>query len=47
MINSVGRDIPDDLLAGGRQVYRGAFYRNNSTYRKAAPTVRGLSLIHI
>ncbi|MBP5159858.1 MAG: citrate lyase subunit alpha, partial [Lachnospiraceae bacterium] len=42
MINSVGRDIPDELLEGGKQVYRGAFYRHNSTYKKASPTVRGI-----
>lgn len=37
MKNAVGRDIPDDLLTGGRQVYQGRDFRNMESYQKAAP----------
>ena len=26
MKNAVGREIPDDLLTGGKEVYQGKFY---------------------
>ena len=49
MINSVGREIPDEVLkelseSYGREVegFQGAFYRHNKTYKKAAPVVRGV-----
>ena len=42
MINSVGREIPDELLKNGKEVYQGAYYRHNKTYKKAAPVVRGV-----
>lgn len=40
MINSIGRDIPDELLKSGLEPYQGAFYRDGYVYRKSAPTVR-------
>lgn len=38
MINAVGREIPDELLVNGREVYQGKFYRDGKTVKKAAPT---------
>lgn len=41
MINKVGREIPDELLAQyGKEGYQGMNYRDNHPYKKAAPTVR-------
>lgn len=40
MINSIGREIPDEVLKDGLEPYRGAFYREGYVYQKAAPTVR-------
>lgn len=40
MINRVGRDIPDGLLAAGKEVFQGNNYRDGQCYRKAAPHVR-------
>lgn len=43
MINAVGRDIPEKVLQDtGMQVFQGAYARHNQTYKKAAPTVRGI-----
>lgn len=42
MINKVGREIPDELLVNGKEVYQGAFKRHRREYKKAAPVVRGL-----
>ena len=42
MINAVGRDIPEEVLAAtGKDIFRGSFYNDNKEYTKAAPTVRG------
>ena len=38
MINAVGRNIPDELLAGGREVYQGKGYRDGQVVKKASPT---------
>ena len=43
MINAVGRDIPEEVLAAtGRDIFRGSFYNDNKEYVKAAPKVRSL-----
>lgn len=39
MINSVGRDIPEELLQNGKDVYRGNNFRNGKYYVKASPRV--------
>lgn len=42
MKNAVGRDIPEEILKRyGKEGYQGAYYREASGYKKAAPTVRG------
>ncbi len=41
MRNSVGREIPDELLTDQREVFQGCGYRDGFTYKKAAPRVRG------
>lgn len=44
MINAVGRDIPDEILKKyNKEVYQGMNYRDELSYRKAAPTVRSNS----
>lgn len=40
MINKVGRDIPEEFLTDGREVFQGQYYRQNYEYTKAAPKVR-------
>lgn len=40
MINKVKRDIPDELLVGGKEVFHGSDYRDGQYYQKAAPRVR-------
>lgn len=40
MINKVGRDIPDEFLVNGREVFQGENYFHNKNYTKASPTVR-------
>ncbi len=40
MINHVGREIPDQFLTGGKEVFQGQFYRDGYVYQKASPTVR-------
>ncbi len=40
MRNKVGRDIPNELLTGGRQVFQGSNYRDGAAYKKAGPRVR-------
>jgi citrate lyase subunit alpha / citrate CoA-transferase len=42
MLNSVGREIPDELLVDGKQVFQGSLSRHNKTYQKAAPTVKSV-----
>lgn len=44
MINKVGREIPDDLLLKlGKTGFQGSNYRDNLSYKKAAPKVRSLN----
>ena len=38
MINAVGRDIPDELLTDGKEVYQGKFHMDGKAFRKAGPT---------
>ena len=40
MINAVGRDIPEEFLAGGREVYRGPDYRDGTFMQKRGPRIR-------
>ncbi|MDR1516182.1 MAG: citrate lyase subunit alpha [Synergistaceae bacterium] len=40
MKNAVGRDIPDFLLQGGREVFQGNNYKDGAIYTKPGPTVR-------
>lgn len=41
MINAVGREIPDELLQQlGKEGFQGSLYRDQASYKKAAPTVR-------
>ncbi|WP_276951289.1 citrate lyase subunit alpha [Enterocloster lavalensis] len=43
MINQVGREIPDELLARyGKKGFEGSYARDDEQYRKAAPTVRAV-----
>ncbi len=44
MKNRVNREIPDQLLIHGLEVYQGPFYREGFQYKKAAPTIRGAVL---
>ncbi len=39
MINAIGRDIPDDLLKDGKEVYQGKFHMDGKPFKKAGPTV--------
>lgn len=44
MINKVGREIPEEILkATGKKIFEGALAYDNYEYKKAAPTVRGVS----
>ena len=40
MKNAIGRDIPDELLTDGREVYQGNAYRDGREYVKSGPRVR-------
>ena len=41
MINKVGREIPDEILAQyHKEGYQGMLYRDSHSYKQAAPTVR-------
>ena len=40
MKNAVGREIPDQLLADGKEVYQGKYYMDGKTFHKAGPIVR-------
>lgn len=40
MLNSVGRDIPEELLVNGKEVYSGKGYMDGKYFKKAAPVVR-------
>ena len=40
MKNAVGREIPEELLAGGKEVYQGKYYMDGKTFHKAGPRVR-------
>ena len=37
MKNAVGREIPEELLAGGKEVYQGKYYMDGKTFHKAGP----------
>ncbi len=39
MKNAVGREIPEELLAGGKEVYQGKYYMDGKTFHKAGPRV--------
>ena len=40
MKNAAGREIPDEILTGGREVFKGNNYKDGSFYTKSGPTVR-------
>lgn len=40
MLNAVNRDIPDTLLAGGKEVYQGKFYMDGKYVKKDSPRSR-------
>ena len=40
MRNAVGREIPDELLINGREVFQGNNYRDGMVYTKSGPTVK-------
>lgn len=40
MKNAVNRNIPDELLRDGYEVFQGSAYRNGDSYQKAAPQAR-------
>ena len=40
MKNSIGREIPDDLLVNGREAYKGKYALDGREYTKPGPTVR-------
>ena len=40
MRNAVGRDIPDELLVNGKEVYQGKNYMDGKYIQKAAPCTR-------
>ena len=40
MKNAVGRNIPDELLTGGKEVYQGKYYMDGKYLQKAAPKTR-------
>lgn len=37
MINAVGRDIPDELLKDGKEVYQGKYHMDGKPFKKPAP----------
>ena len=40
MKNFVGREIPDELLVNGKEVFQGINYRDGQYFKKASPKVR-------
>ena len=40
MINAVGRDIPDELLQAGKEVYQGKFYMDGKYVKKDSPRTK-------
>ena len=40
MKNAVGREIPDELLLNGKEVYQGKYYMDGKYLQKAAPRTR-------
>ena len=40
MINAVGRDIPEELLVNGKEVYQGKYYMDGKYMQKASPKTR-------
>lgn len=39
MKNVLGREIPEELLVEGQEVFQGQYYRDGYVYTKSAPTV--------
>lgn len=42
MINRVGRNIPEEFLVNGLEVFQGQYYLHNKEYKKASPKARAL-----
>ena len=40
MLNKVNREIPDEFLKNGKEVYQGKFYMDGKYVKKAAPTTK-------
>lgn len=40
MINKVNREIPEEVLINGKEVFQGEYYRDGYQYTKAAPTLK-------
>ncbi|MGL5437073.1 MAG: citrate lyase subunit alpha [Lachnospiraceae bacterium] len=40
MKNVIGREIPDELLVNGKEVFQGQHYRDGYEFQKDAPTIR-------
>ena len=40
MKNALGREIPDEILAGGKEVFQGQHHRDGYQYTKDAPRIR-------
>ena len=40
MKNVLGREIPNEVLANGKEVFQGQYYRDNYAYTKDAPHIR-------
>ena len=40
MINAVKRDIPDELLVNGKEVYQGKYYMDGKYVKKDSPNTR-------
>lgn len=40
MLNAVGREIPDELLVDGKEVYQGKFYMDGKYVKKDSPRSR-------
>lgn len=46
MLNKIGRDIPEEFLTNGREVFQGSHYRDEMTYTKPGPTVKAFIKPH-
>lgn len=40
MKNAVGREIPEEILTNGREVFQGVHYRDGMAFQRATPTIR-------